>query len=127
MLSTPHIQVGREVYMQSFIFTLARHFSNLLLFSSLKASFAYLLVKVSMWFLSKQASICSWFILIIFLLDDDDNELFLWHVDGQKRLSLFPAGTVVRNPHHYESRIHHKQDMNMSRTWVQTLMNEVAQ
>ena len=26
--------------------------------------------------------------LIIFLLDDDDNELFLWHVDGQKGFIL---------------------------------------
>ena len=41
--------------------------------------------------------------------------------------SLFPAGTVVRDSHHHKSLICCKQDLNLSRTWVQALMNEVVQ
>ena len=59
------------------------------------------------------------------LLDDD--ELFLWYGWPTKGVPLFPARTIVRDPHHHESPTHRKQDLNLRRTWVQTLMNEVVQ
>ena len=53
--------------------------------------------------------------------DDDDDELFLWYgwptKDG--RLALFPAGTIVRDPHHRGSPTRREQGLNLRRTWVQ--------
>ena len=55
--------------------------------------------------------------------DDDDDELFLWHGWPTKGLymclALFPAGTIVRDPHHRKSLTCHKHDLNLCRTWVQ--------
>ena len=35
--------------------------------------------------------------------DDDDDELLCGMVDRRKAFSLFPAGTIVRDPHHRKS------------------------
>ena len=59
--------------------------------------------------------------------DDDDDELFLWYGWLTKGLALFPAGTIARDPQRRESPTHREQDLNLRRTWVQALMNEVAQ
>ena len=40
------------------------------------------------------------------------------------RLVLFPAGTIVRDPHHIESPTRREQDLNLRRTSVQALLNE---
>ena len=64
--------------------------------------------------------------------DDDDNEdddklfLWLWFTD-EMRLTLFPAGIIVRDPQYCESPTRCKQDLNLCRTWVQASMNEVVQ
>ena len=47
--------------------------------------------------------------------------------DRQKAFSLFPAGTIVGDPHHRKSPTRRKQDLNLHRTWVQALLNEVVQ
>ena len=57
--------------------------------------------------------------------DDDDDELFLWY--DERRLALFPAGTIVRDPHHCEFPTRREQDLNLRRTWVQVSLNEVVQ
>ena len=44
--------------------------------------------------------------------DDDD--------DDERRLALFPAGTIVRDPHHSESPTRREQNLNLRRTWIQT-------
>ena len=44
------------------------------------------------------------------MMIDDDDELFLW------RLALFPAGTIVRDPHHRESPTRREQGLNLRRT-----------
>ena len=41
---------------------------------------------------------------------------FCGMVDRRKRLALFPAETIVRDPHHRESPPVHKKDLNMCRT-----------
>ena len=60
-------------------------------------------------------------------IDDGDDELFLWYGWPTKGLGLFPAGTIARDPQRRESPTHREQDLNLRRTWVQALMNEVAQ
>ena len=35
----------------------------------------------------------------------------------ERRLALFPAGTIVRNLHHRESSTSREQDLNLRRTW----------
>ena len=42
----------------------------------------------------------------------------VWLTD-KRCFALFPAGTIVRDPHHRESLTCHKQDLNLCRTWVQ--------
>ena len=39
----------------------------------------------------------------------------LWQTD-EGRLALFPAGTIVRDPHHQESATWGKQSLNMRKT-----------
>ena len=51
-------------------------------------------------------------------MDDDDDELFLWYGWPTKG---------VRDPHHRESPTRREQDLNLRRTWVQALLNEVVQ
>ena len=38
---------------------------------------------------------------------DKDNELFLWYGWPMKVVALFPAGTIVIDPHHRESPTRH--------------------
>ena len=47
---------------------------------------------------------------MMMMMIDDDDELFLW------RLALFPAGTIVRDPHHRESPTRREQGLNLRRT-----------
>ena len=42
-------------------------------------------------------------------------------------LTLFPARTTVRDPHHYESPTNCKQGSYLCKTWVQAYLNEVVQ
>ena len=50
----------------------------------------------------------------------------VWLTD-ERRFALFPAGTIVRDPHHCESPTRREQDLNLYRTWVQALLNEFVQ
>ena len=56
-----------------------------------------------------------------FIYSDDDDELFfvVWLTD-ERRLALFPAGTIVRDTHHCESPTPTscKQGLNLRRTEV---------
>ena len=45
---------------------------------------------------------------------------FCGMVGHQKRLTLFPTGTIVRRPHYCESPTRRQQDLNLRRPWVQT-------
>ena len=45
----------------------------------------------------------------------------------ERRLTLFPVGTIVRDPYHLESPTRRTQDLNLLRTRVQDLLNEVVQ
>ena len=45
---------------------------------------------------------------------------------NERRLVLFPAGTIVRNPHHCKPLLSREQDLNLLRTWVQNLLNGAA-
>ena len=47
---------------------------------------------------------------MMMMMIDDDDELFLW------RLALFPAGTIVRDPHHRESPTRREQGLSLRRT-----------
>ena len=53
--------------------------------------------------------------------------VFVVSLTGERHLALFPAGTIVRDPHHRESPTCRKQGSNLRRTWVQAWLNEVAQ
>ena len=50
----------------------------------------------------------------------------VWLTDV-RRLTLFPAGNIVRNSHHPESLSCHEQDLNLPRTWFQASLNEIVQ
>ena len=41
---------------------------------------------------------------------------FCGMVDRRNAFSLFPAGTIVRDPHHRESPIRSEQGLNLRRT-----------
>ena len=49
--------------------------------------------------------------------DDNNNKLFfvVWLTD-ERRLTLFLAGTIVRDPHHRESPTHREQALNLCGT-----------
>ena len=53
--------------------------------------------------------------------------VFVAWLTDERLLALFPTGTIVRDPHHRESLTCCVQDLNLCRTWVQTLLNEVVQ
>ena len=55
-----------------------------------------------------------WFVFVVWLNDE-------------RRLALFSAGTIVRDHHHRESPTPRGQVLNLRRTWVQALLNEVVQ
>ena len=44
---------------------------------------------------------------------------FVVWLTNEKRLVLFPAGTIVRDPQHRESTTRREQGLNLRRTWVQ--------
>ena len=50
----------------------------------------------------------------------------IWLTD-EMCLVLLPAGTSVRDPYHREALKHCGQDLNLPRTLVQPLLNEVVQ
>ena len=49
----------------------------------------------------------------------------VWFSD-ERRLAVFPVGTIVRDPHHRKSSSRRKQGLNLRRTWVQAWLNEVV-
>ena len=67
------------------------------------------------------------------MVDDDDGELFLWNgsptndkwwivfvewLTDERRLALFPTGTIVKDPHHLQSPTQREQDLSLHKTWV---------
>ena len=42
----------------------------------------------------------------------------VWFPD-ERWLALFPAGTIVRDPHHHEPQTRREQGLNLRRIWVQ--------
>ena len=44
--------------------------------------------------------------------------VFVVRLTDEKHLALFPAGTIVRDPHHLKSLTCCEQDLNLRRTWV---------
>ena len=52
---------------------------------------------------------------------------FCGMVDRQRNLALFPAPAINKDPHHHESPTRRKQNLNLRKTWVPALLNEVAQ
>ena len=42
--------------------------------------------------------------------------VFMKWLTDERRLASFPAGTIVREPHHRESPTHSEQDLNLRRT-----------
>ena len=56
----------------------------------------------------------------VFLSDDDYDKLFLWCTwPTKKSLTLFQAGTIVRDSHHPKYPTRHEQDLNLSRTLIE--------
>ena len=53
--------------------------------------------------------------------------VFVVWLTNERRLGLFPAATSVRDRHHCESPTRREQVLNLRRTWVQALLNEVVQ
>ena len=53
--------------------------------------------------------------------------IFVAWLTNKRHLALFPARTIVRDLPHHESPTCHKQDLNLCRTGVQALTNEVVQ
>ena len=45
------------------------------------------------------------------------NFFVLW-LTNEKRLTLIPAETIARDPHHRQSPIHRVQGLRLSKTWV---------
>ena len=52
---------------------------------------------------------------------------FVVRLTEERRLALFPARTIVRDPHHRESATCREQGLNLRRTRVQALLSEVVQ
>ena len=48
--------------------------------------------------------------------DDDDDDVFVVWLTDERCLALFPAGTIVRDPHHRQSLTRCGQGLNMCRT-----------
>ena len=47
------------------------------------------------------------------------NIVFVVWLTNEKRLALFQAENIVRDPHHLKSPTHYKQALNLWRPWVQ--------
>ena len=52
------------------------------------------------------------------------NCFVVWLTD-KRRLAIFPAGTIVKDPHHRESSTHCEQDLNLRKTWDQASLNKL--
>ena len=48
--------------------------------------------------------------------EDNDDEFFVVSLIDEMRLALFPAKTIVRDPHHCKFRTRHEQDLNVCST-----------
>ena len=44
------------------------------------------------------------------------DELFLVWLTNERHLAIFPAGTIVRYPHHCKSLTHCEKNLNLHRT-----------
>ena len=53
------------------------------------------------------------------------NCFVIW-LNDERHVALFPAETIVRDPHHRESPTRREQDLNLHRTRVQAYLNEVV-
>ena len=53
--------------------------------------------------------------------------VFVVWLTNERRLALFLARTIVRDPHHRESPTRREQDLNLRRTRIQALLNEFVQ
>ena len=53
------------------------------------------------------------------------NCFVVWLID-ERRLALFPAGTIIRDAHHHESPTRRERGLNLRRTWVQAYLNELV-
>ena len=53
--------------------------------------------------------------------------IFVAWLTEERRLDSFPAGTIIKDPHHRQSPTRREQDLNLHITWVQALLNEVVQ
>ena len=51
-----------------------------------------------------------------YLNGDNQTINFVVSLTDEKRLALFPAGTIVRDPQHRESTTRREQDSNLRRT-----------
>ena len=65
--------------------------------------------------------------LIMPVIIDDDNELFLWYGWPRNSVFSFPAGTIVRNSHHFKSLTRREQGLSQRRICIQTFLNDVLQ
>ena len=54
------------------------------------------------------------------------NCFVVWLTD-ERCLAVFPAGTIVRDPHHRESPARHEEALNLRRTCVQAYSKEFVQ
>ena len=45
--------------------------------------------------------------------------VFVVWLTNERRLALFPGGTIIRDPHHRECPTRLEQGLNMRRAWVQ--------
>ena len=74
-----------------------------------------------------------WTCLKYFKMLDQQVEWWWWWIvfvvwlTDKRRLALFPSGIIVRDPHHLESLTRRERDLNLCRTSVQALLNEVVQ
>ena len=64
---------------------------------------------------------CNLIIVIMMLMM---NCFLVWLTD-EILFALFPSGTIVRDPRHRESPTRRGKDLNLHRTKVQDLLNEV--
>ena len=70
---------------------------------------------------SENLSRCSCSTVAIF-----DWIVFVAWLTDERCLALFPVGIIVKDPQHRESSTRCKQNLNLRRTWVQALLNEVC-
>ena len=52
---------------------------------------------------------------------------FFSGMTDERRLTLFPAGIIVRDPHHCESRTRLQKGLELCRACVQAYLTEVVQ